>query len=536
MTIRPTTRTILTAALLLLTAACGGSGDPEPRTAPPAAEPEPARRALRDVLDAKLGELGLKARTDVDLARELRTNVGLLPGETAAAGDEEATESEPTGAALDPELIEMLDGLASMVRADPRQLDLARQDIASLGEEMAAVVVSRLRDETADDADLRVLMDLAAGSGESEVALALAELAAAHDEEWARHYAAWTITFVADAPGADAVVPGLLRRLKYERDREAFVWIAAALAAFQNYAGLPALFDLAGGPVGDAAADAARAQIASIVAAAEVPDAAALSLAWSRGEVGRSGDVSDALVARTWLLVADLSGEHFQLRGVDDARYQLSRLGPWAGSVLAEALEDDDEYVRLHVCQSLERMGRRGHQAAEGLALALLDPSDGVAGAAAEALVAVAGDGALAPLQERLASSPPHEVRVALVRALGRAETPPIETLETTFADAEGIADLRLAAAEGLLRTGNESAVLPWLAEAMTARFGDPAGAEAVVEAWLARSTQDEAERRGDLLERWNGLAPAASIIHTAEQASERRTARAALIAEFLGS
>jgi hypothetical protein len=62
----------------------------------------------------------------------------------------------------------------------------------------------------------------------------------------------------------------------------------------------------------------------------------------------------------TWRWISQLSGEHFQLRGVDDARIVLSQLGSWATGPLTEALHDADVYVRVHVAQCIERMGPRG--------------------------------------------------------------------------------------------------------------------------------------------------------------------------------
>ena len=46
---------------------------------------------------------------------------------------------------------------------------------------------------------------------------------------------------------------------------------------------------------------------------------------------------SPRLRAAVWNLVAELSSEHFQLRGVDDARYILARMGPWVAEEIAPA-------------------------------------------------------------------------------------------------------------------------------------------------------------------------------------------------------
>ncbi|MEM6568437.1 MAG: HEAT repeat domain-containing protein [Planctomycetota bacterium] len=535
---------VLAAAALL--PACGGSEPEAPAPVEPA-ENERTGRPLRPVLASKLAEFGVEARTGEELARELRSNEGLLAadrdpatpeavGATDAAQPDEASAPPPVEEpALDPELVEMCDGLAAMVARDPRQLRLARADVENLAEDMVPVLVAALSDEARSADELRVLADLAAAAPDARLARTIGRLAAEHEEPWLRRHAAWSLLPHASAEGADGVVPLLVWRLKYERDPEAPVWIAAALAAFKSYAGLSPLFDRTGRAAGDPVGDAARGQLASIVAASGAADASALWSDWTSGSAGRDDGASPALRGELWRFVADLSGEHFQLRGVDDARYVLSRLGPWAGRELAEALEDEDPYVRLHVAQCLERMGRRGLHATASLAAALDDRDDAVAGAAAEALVAVAGPDALQPLLDRLDRKPPHEVRVALVRALGRVpEVAPLDRLQEVFEGASAIVDLRLAAAEGLVRGGRAEAVLPWLPEALVDRFGDPAGAEALAEVWLrdaGNAPPLQALRQG-----WTALAPPAAVIHTAEQVKERRAARAELLRTFVAS
>ena len=171
------------------------------------------------------------------------------------------------------------------------------------------------------------------------------------------------------------------------------------------------------------------------------------------------------------MLLADLSGEHFQLRGVDDARHTLSLLGPWAAEEFALALEDDDEYVRLHTAQVLERMGPRGLGGFESLKAALHAPHDAVGGAAAEALVVITrgtprATEAREALLSRISARCPYEVKVACVRALSRMDPDvlPADRLESLF-DETQLSDLRLAAARGLLAADRRAAVLPWLIE-----------------------------------------------------------------------
>ena len=495
-------------------ASCGGGAKAEPEPGP---APEPAAyvRPVRDVLDATLAELGVTARSEERLARELRGNEGLLPGEStvesgasdAAAVDDgedggsgtttvvgtntdatlenpaaqgtasapsETVLTESSPAELDPELVEMREGLLEMVKGDPRQLAVAQGDFENLGVEVADVLLAGFEAHREDPVSLRFLADFASVVPDARLAQTVMELTASHEEPWLRRYCAWLLGRWSETPGAEAIVPLLVRRLKYERDQEAFVWIGTSLAAFENFAGLSAMFDLANRPDGQPGVEAARVELARIASEAPPKDDGSprtigeIAVAWDRGEVGRATPPSDALRGELWRLVADLSGERFQLRGVDDARYVLSRLGPWAGSELGDALEDHDEYVRLHVAQVLERMGARGHQGFESLVLALEDRHAAVAGAAAESLARVAGDArsdaARDALLSRLDATPPYEVRVPITRALGRLRSSvPVARLEEIFADAPA-SDQKLAAAEGLMAARPSETVLTWVA------------------------------------------------------------------------
>lgn len=148
-------------------------------------------------------------------------------------------------------------------------------------------------------------------------------------------------------------------------------------------------------------------------------------------------------------------------------------------------------------------------------------------------IVDAAGDADLAERAEaallaRLDEVPPYEVRVALARALSRLPGGgPTERLRSLFDAAPG-SDMRIAAAEGLLRSeGDRAVALRWLADELEARVGDPAGAEALLEDWLRAGGGPDG-----LLEAWLTHAPPAAVIHTSEQARARRAARAALVRE----
>ncbi len=514
-------------ACLLITLALTACADGrEPGEAGP---PAPAQRPLRDVLDAELKRRGLRFRRGVGNSRELRDDTGVLPpgvdvdpGPPAIAADARSAtvEEDPVGAQspspLDPGLVEFREGMVELLLSTPDALKRAQGDIEGIGAAMLPVLVRGLQDGERPALERKALIDLGATLPSAEMASALCDVAADAEDAWLRRYAVWALEFHRSAEGADAVVPRLLLRLKYEPDGEALGWILRALWGFGC----------------DAALERARARAVSLSDAAGRSSLLA-SLAGYEG-LGPP-DVptpSQALLGETWLWISDLSGAHFQLRGVDDARYVLSALGPWAGEVLAEALEDDDDHVRLHTAQVLERMGRRGRAAAGSLGAALEDPSGAVRGAAAEALVAVAGDEAAPRLLGRLGAAPPvpYEDRVALARAIANLPTPPSKRLREVFERGPGD-DLRLACAGGLLRTGDDAA-LEWLLDRLRSSSGDPAGAEATLGRWLA-GPANHVEPLLDpaaALEAWTAQNASGAVIHSAVQAAARRKARAASI------
>jgi len=475
-------------------AACGGGADPG-EGADGAQRGVVAEDPLPDVLAAKLAEYGATAVDgEGEVAPELRDDTGTLPEGVATEetpgdgeGDAEGAGDAPADEDLPQDVVDLRDQLVDMVLSRPRMLSVALGDVEAAGEAMPRALAAALRDDARPTEELRVLVDLAKTRPSANVARALERVATFAPDPSLRGYAASAILDHLEAPGADAVLPGIVKRQKYERADGVMRWI-------------------------DETADAIRAHIA--------------------GGAGPSRE----LRAELWRMVSKLSGEHFQLRGVDDARFVLARLGPWAARELAHALGDRDPYVRLHTAQVLERMGEDGAPAADALARALADRDHGVAGQSAEALAVIVeavGDPALADRAEaalvaRLDEAPPYEARVALARALSRLpDGGPTERLRALFDGAPG-SDMRLAAAEGLLESEeHRAAALAWLADELEATVGDPAGAEALLEQWLRAGGGPDG-----LLEAWLTHAPPAAVIHTSQQARARRAARAALVRE----
>lgn len=463
-------------------------------------------------------------------------------------------------AALTPderESLEFARAMAGALADDPSGLAAVRKDIAAEGEATVRALVTVALDP-AERPDARVAaVDLLPATRAAAAAHALARVADAASEPWLRRSAHWRARELADVPGADGALVALVLRLKYETDDEALVWLAGSLGDFGVLAGAEALARVgaASSPAAAAALAEATRLMAAFPAAGEAPASpAALAAAWAEGATPPGPAPSAELTSALWRAVAELSGERFQLRGVDDARYALARLPASAAPLLGSALEDADPFVRLHVLQVLERMGGRAlaadlAQSAAGavgpVAAALLarldDAHIGVAAAAAEALGATAGgaphvDSAhiARELARRTGATTPHELRVAAVRGLGRlGRADSREVLESLAYAQDAPGDLRLAALEGLVRKGAGDPALGYLSRCLSDPLSDAGEAERLLGLWLdsaaARSAEHAAAR--DL---WHALAPPFERVHTPVEVRARRRARAALIGPFV--
>jgi hypothetical protein len=356
---------------------------------------------------------------------------------------------------------------------------------------------------------------------------------------WVRRRAAWGFRKFVQSDDVEGALLALLLRAKYETDAEARVWLAGSLVDFNNYSGIAELRRLASDPHAGAAAATETARIEEQLGLS----LAALEAGWDAGRLPASTyGPGAALEGELWRAISELGGEHFQLRGVDDARYALSRLGREVVPQLLLALQDTDPFVRLHVAQVLERMGPRALQrAGAALIQRLDDPHDGVAAAVAEALGAVAAGAGADPLGEaarlalttRTARGVTHELRVAAVRGLGRlVDATALPTLEG-FADDTGEPDdVRMAAAEGVLALADGDGLLAYLAAQLDDPLRDAGGAEALLGRWLERAAP-RSPAHAAAASLWRALAPPFERVHTPEEVKARRRARGALVAPF---
>ena len=519
------------AALLAPLAALAGCGDgaTDPIQPPPVERPAAPTEA---VLGARLDGLAPLP----DFGAQLAVPLDELPGE-------------------DRELFEFAAGMASLAASGGDSAATAKADIAAEGDTAIAPLIRVALGDSQPDTDRQAALDLLAAIESPTAAHALAYVATVAgavdptsplgasqaEGAWLRRYAVWVVRSHAAVVGADATVPALLKRLKYEPDEEARAWLAGTLADFGNLAGVEPLIRLAGGA--GPGAGAAATELARLVEQHGSVDGDALAASWSDGAAALPAP-SEAARGMVWRYVSDVSGEHFQLRGVDDARYVLSRHGGWAAEELGRALADVDPFVRLHVAQALERMGPRAAAGAfDALVQRLDDANSGVAAAAAEALSAVCqnserrSEAALA-LRPLTGAGTDHERRVAAIRALGRLSLEEDTAALTSLVQGEELgADLRIAAAEGLVVRGEGRPAVRFLVGQLDDPIGDAGSAEALLARWLeserGRWSKDD-DPVAVIRDAWSALAPPAERVHRPAEVRARRAARAALVTTLL--
>jgi hypothetical protein len=232
-------------------------------------------------------------------------------------------------------------------------------------------------------------------------------------EPWVRAHCAWRLGVTTQ----DWVVPRLILHLRYEADRETTVWIARTLAHFDTYSGLEALYVLWRDESNPQARELAGQALVELASERGVASSDELLRAWNAGELAPRDLAAVPNPRRrleVWRMIAGYS--EWQLRGVDDARFALSRESGFIAPLLAEALGDENRYVRTHAAQTLERMGRRARAAGPALLAALADAE--IAAQVLETLGAVGHAPAESELVARLAPTCVLELRVAAARGL----------------------------------------------------------------------------------------------------------------------
>lgn len=416
----------------LLAAACGGETADVSQARPPAVLPA---FETRDVVRARIAAL----EAELVASRPLESVESVEPGER-----------------------EHVRGLAALVAGEDRGMRaVALEDALAVGDACVPELAALARDggaAGAAGAEREAAVELLGALDTVRAAEELLLLLETAEEPWLRAHAAWRL----DGTTQDWTLPRLVLRMKYETDHETVVWLSRTLATLGNFTGLGVLHVVATTSPDELQRSSALARMQEIAAAAGFEDPDELRRAWEEGgeEALFRPPRSPRLELEVFRWIAGF--DEFQLRGVDDGRFLLARLGPRAAEWMGEALRDKSRYVRVHTAQSLQRMGRRARPAAPALVELLADPEAGPQ--AAEAFGAMAFAPAEAALAARLSPEHEPELRLACARALGvLAGVPEGRGLEPRTLDSlrallapEESAELREAARASLRGFGPE--------------------------------------------------------------------------------
>ena len=486
------------AAILVILVGLGGCDEP----APPRAVFE-----LRPVVAQALAEFG----PEFDAA--IATPAGPAPVPAAVL---EAVPEDVLG---------LLDTLGSP-RASMREVALA--ELRQRGDPVVGSLAGALADASLPDALRSAAVEALSILDTPASVDVLVRTLTQSGTPWIRSQCAWRL----GDSGQDRFQPRILLRLRYESDDETAIWLGSALARQGNYAGIDGMLVVLARARTPELAQLALGELARLAGEAGAADGAELRRQWELGELERRRPPpapSRELLHQAWKNIESL--KEWDLRVVDDRRFMLSRSNVWVVELLAQALHEEDVYVRVHAAQCLERMGPRAAGALGELLQALDEPR--LAPAAAAALGALREAGACERLETCLVGRDV-ELACAAARALGqigaaRSGGP----LRRAFSSG-GTPDLRQAAAESLLALEDPDTVevLRFLGGRLADPLAESAAAEAALGAWLARRAAVDAARFAPRLQAWrdaDGL-PAGAIA-TREQAAARLAQRAALVA-----
>ena len=473
-------------AVLVLALALGAGCGTEP------VQPAPAPFVTQPVLAPALAELAKTVGKDEPLS---------LPG---------------------PDAQEMGAGLIEFLQtAPPGMGDAAFEDAQAQGNLLVPVYAQILGNPESSAADKAAAARLTAAIGTPEAA----KLLLMHVEQSTMPSVRATCAWKLGDMGFDFAIPILIKRLKYEKDSSVTPWLGSSLAKLGNFSGVAYMVTVAtwGGPGSEAAGELYR-----VVASAGFADANALIGAWESGDpddLFPSQERSARYELEVWRLVEDLTD--FQLRGVDDSRFILSKLGKQAVPLLTRALYDENSYVRFHVAQALDRMGPRARHSGPTLVLGLRD--DLLAPYAAEALGSVDYPAAMDALlgATKVANDP--GLRLAAVRGLTKlANSASVPRLRELALEVE-FPELAQSAAEGLIFCGEGDAfatqVLGFAQRASESGLDADTSLSALAY-WVRRRAESGEAIAVQTRDAYDALAPEPGIPPTREEDRARRQAR----------
>ena len=434
-----------------------------------------------------------------------------------------------------PDLPEEVNGLVTFLSGASANLrESAILDLQSIGDEAVPILAAALGAGVSTNDRCAAAIELLGALDSVRSSAQLLHGVETGHEGWIRAHCAWRL----GQGTADWVVPRLVHRLRYETDGESVIWIAVALAHFRNYSGLVGLRELRNNGVNDAIRASAAKELAALALPFDRDELEKLGgadngvgLSWAWNNPGSTSfeppAPSSARYRREiWRLIDDLDA--FQLRGVDDARFVLSRLGTTAALCLARALHDSSPHTRVHSAQALHRMGARGHVAGPELVKALEDEE--LAPTAAEALGRVGHPDASVALEARVDAGQPLGLRVASARALGLIGLAnSVDALRPLLADSNAF-DLRQAAAEAMVYCGVGEQTAELLCELIESKRVDPASSVEALGWWLSQSAKRNQPGAATALKEWNALIVPTGTVAPLEEVEQRNRVRVAII------
>ncbi len=437
------------------------------------------------------------------------------------------------------QLEEEVRGLVTFLSGAPANLrESAISDLVAFGDRAVPILAAVLGSSATNDSERSAAIELLGALDSVRSSAQLLRGAESGSVGWIRAHCAWRL-----GQGTQAwVVPRLIERLRYETDGESVIWIAVTLAHFGNYSGLVGLRELVRNGATEQVRSIATRELAALakpfdrdelVNLGGADDGVGLQWAWStqmQTTYQPQIPTDDRYKREVWRLIDELDA--FQLRGVDDARFVLSRLGETAALCLAQALHDASPHTRVHSAQALHRMGARGHVAGPELVKALADRE--LAPTAAEALGRVAHPDAAPALEARLDDAHPLGLRVASARALGFVGMAnSIAALRPLLAASHAF-DLRQAAAESILYCGAGDETAGLLCELIESGRVDPKSSFDALGWWLTENKIRERPGSKDALDQWKKLLPSPGTIESVDETAARNQSRIALVRSIL--